>query len=440
MRLVCLTLAVCMGASAVAAQDTGVRVLTLDEALETARASNPTLRSAMAQTDAADARQDRARAALLPQVVATATYARTTSNFIPRPGALPTATNMVGRGASYDGTLYNTFGLAATASIVVFDFSVIDRFRSAKESRQGFEERVRATELSVDFAVRQAFFSARAQKSLVGVARETLANIQRHLEQTQAFVEVGTRPEIDLLQVRTDLANARVTLVRAENAHSVARVTLQRAMGIEATLDFEVADERLLPLADEDATLDELLQLAFTGRPDVKGLESDLRASRLNEGAAKGTFAPNLSASTAITAGGIELDDIRRNWNAGVQLAWPLLSGGASLADVHEQQANARRNQALIAELRQTVRLQVEQSRLDVQAALAVLEAAGEALGNAQGRLKLAEGRYEAGVGSAIELGDAQVALTQAEAQSVSAEYGLSLARAQLLSALGRPR
>jgi len=340
----------------------------------------------------------------------------------------------------FNDQLFNTYNFGATASIVVFDFGVIERFRSAKDSRRGFEERVRAQELSVDFAVRDAFFAARARKSLVGVARETLANNQRHLEQTQAFVEVGTRPEIELLQVRTDMANTRVTLVQAENDYAIGRVTLQRAMGIEDDDDFEVADERLAPLADEGGTLNELLDKAFTTRPDVKALQFDVDANLRIERAAKGAFAPNLGASSTITRAGIDLDRLNTNWNVGVQATWPLLSGGATLADMHEARANAERNRALIAELRQSVRLQVAQARLGVQAAAAVIEAANEALGNAQGRLKLAEGRYEAGVGNAIELGDAQVALTRAEAQSVSAEYGLSLARAQLLSALGRSR
>jgi outer membrane protein len=435
MRLLPLLLAVLV--SPALAQDAPSKVLTLDAALSAARANNPTLRGAVALADASDARQDRARAAFLPQIIGVATYSRTTGNFVPRPGQLPTITRS---SATYDSTMYNTFSFGATASIVVFDFSVIERFRSAKESRRSFEERVRAAELSVDFAVREAFFAARAQKSLVDVAKQTLANNQRHLEQTQAFVEVGTRPEIDLLQVRTDLANTRVTLVQSENDYAIGRVNLQRAMGIEDDTEFEVADERLSPLSDEGASLAELLDLAFTTRPDVKALEQDLKASRHGEGAAKGTFAPALGASTAITRAGIDLDDLNTNWNFGVQATWPLLSGGATVADIHEARANARRNQAAIAELRQSVRLQVAQARLGVQAAAAVIEAANEALANAQGRLQLAEGRYEAGVGNAIELGDAQVALTRAEAQSVSAEYGLSLARAQLLSALGRSR
>ena len=61
-----------------------------------------------------------------------------------------------------------------------------------------------------------------------------------------------------------------------------------------------------------------------------------------------------------------------------------------------------------------------------------------EALANAKERLRLAEQRYAVGVGSAIELGDAQVALALAAAQAVQADDKLSTARAQLLRALGR--
>jgi len=83
------------------------------------------------------------------------------------------------------------------------------------------------------------------------------------------------------------------------------------------------------------------------------------------------------------------------------------------------------------------VQVDVEQARLAVQAAKATIGAAGEALTNARDQLTLAEGRYEHGLGSAVELGDAQVAYTSAEAQVVQARFGLASARAQLLADLG---
>jgi outer membrane protein len=81
----------------------------------------------------------------------------------------------------------------------------------------------------------------------------------------------------------------------------------------------------------------------------------------------------------------------------------------------------------------------VEQARLSVRATKAAIEAAHEAAANARIRLTLAEGRYQAGVGNIIELGDAQLALTTAAAQEVQAVFNLATARAKLLQALGQP-
>ena len=85
------------------------------------------------------------------------------------------------------------------------------------------------------------------------------------------------------------------------------------------------------------------------------------------------------------------------------------------------------------------MRLDVDQARLAVRAAKAAVEASAQALVNAGDLLRLAEGRYEAGVGSIIELGDAQVAATSAGQQKVQSDYSLAEARAGLLRALGRP-
>ncbi len=84
------------------------------------------------------------------------------------------------------------------------------------------------------------------------------------------------------------------------------------------------------------------------------------------------------------------------------------------------------------------MRFDVDQAQLMVRADKIAIDAARDALTNAREQLRLAEGRYSAGVGSIIELGDAQVALQNAGAQLVTAQFNLSTARAQLLTALGK--
>ena len=66
------------------------------------------------------------------------------------------------------------------------------------------------------------------------------------------------------------------------------------------------------------------------------------------------------------------------------------------------------------------------------------MEATDQVLTATRERQRLAEARYQAGAGSILELQDSQVAVTAAQGQSVQASFNVSLARAQLLRALGK--
>jgi len=421
------------------AQADGPSVLTLEQALDTARSHQPLLRRARALAEGADAAADMARAPLLPQLNATASYQRTTANFVARPGAVPQSFS--GNPVDPDFDTFNFFSASATASQLIYDFGLSrGSYRAARETARAEAASQEVTARSVELSVRTAFFQARAARALLEVARATYANQERHREQTQAFVSVGSRPEIDLAQVRTDVANARVQLIQAENAYEIGKAQLNQAMGVERSTSYEVADETLPPVPEEGASIEALQAVAIEARPELVALERRARAQKLLSRSTKGAYGPSLGVASTISEAGVKLNDMTWNWNAGVTLSWPLLSGGLTHAQTRQTRAGFLGVSAELDALRQQVRLQLEQTRLGVRSARAVVEAAEEALINARERLRLAEGRYEAGVGSAIELGDAQLSLTAAEAQRVRADYDLAVARAQLLNALGRPR
>ncbi len=411
------------------------RILTLDEAIAAARANQPQLRQARANTSAAGARSDEARSALLPQVTGSASYQRSTGNFAAKPGSTPVT------GAAQGGTslqMFNYYSFGATASQLVWDFGQTpDRWRSAQASAEAQRDTEYYTGLQVLLGVRTAYFTARANKDLVGVASETLANQETHLRQVQGFVEVGTQPEIALAQSRTNVANARVQLINAENGYATARAQLNQAMGIEGPTDYDVANETLPPAEGEDQSTDDLLQRALRDRPDVASLDRQMRAQQLTLSSVRGGYFPSLGLSAGISNAGPALDNTVWNWNATATLTWNLFQGGLTNAQSQEAQASLDALTAQLDALRQQVRLDVEQARLAVRAAKTSLSAAGEALTNARQQLRLAEGRYQVGAGSIIELSDAQVTATSAAAQRVQADYNLATARAQLLRALG---
>jgi outer membrane protein len=257
--------------------------------------------------------------------------------------------------------------------------------------------------------------------------------------QIEEFVKAGTRPPIDLSQARADYANAEVQVVNAENNYQRAKVLLNQTMGVEGPIDYDVANEGLPPQQGEDGALEALLQIALEARPEVASAMEQVKAQQLLIRSARGSYGPTISAvgtvaQSTVTGSGYN------GWDAavGVTLTWNLFQGGLTNGMIHEAQGNLTTAVGQLNVLRQQVRVDVDQALLAIRAAKAAVSSARDALVAARQRLSLAEGRYRNGEGSVIELGDAQIAESNAAAQVVQTDFQLSTARAQLLFALGR--
>ncbi len=426
------------------------RTLTLDEAVSTAETNQPALHEAQANTRAGNARADEARAPVLPQVKLGATYQRTTGNREHKPGSATTVQNST--------DTFNWWDFTAAGSFVLWDFGQTrGQWHAAEASARGLAQSESATRLEVILGARTAYFRARAQKALVGVARESLANRERHLGQIDGFVTEGTRPMIDLAQARADRATARVQLIDAENAYALARAALNQAMGVTGSLDYDVADQTFAPVEGEAQPVTTLVDEALRARPDRAALDEQIHAEELARRAAVGSYGPTLSLIAGASDQGTNLTgtsgigltssgnlrlytDSALAWNfwGGLSLVWPIFQGFATRSQVREADAQLAALQARRDALVQQVWVTVAGAQLDVRAAQEAIIASREGVTSSHERLALAEGRYQAGAGSVIELGDAQGGVVSAEAQQVAAEYRLAIARAQMIFALGR--
>ena len=428
------------------------RVLHLGDAEDLALKNQPTLRQSHAQTEAADARVEETRAPGLPQLTGVASYQRLRSASFG--GRATTGTTTSVGGASTGGTSVGSTSISASNSSgvdifqfglsfsqIIVDFGqVYNKTRAAKRAASSFEATEKVVARTAIQNVRRFYFAARAQKALVRVATETVTNLQRHLDQIQGFVRVGTRPEIDLAQAKTDLANGRLSLITAENAYSIGKAQLALAVG-DTTLQgrsFDITDDELAPIDGEDAPVPQLTQKAIQSRPELLAYERTIDSYDLVARANKGAYAPTISATGSASESGISLGSLGPAWNVGVSLAWPIFQGGITRGTIREAQANASAARAQLDAEKLQIGLEVEQAEIALVAAKASRAVADDVLFNANERLRLAEGRYAAGVGSVIELGDAQLALTNAAAQIIQTQFQLSSARADLLAALGK--
>jgi outer membrane protein len=434
-----VTVGACGAALLAAAIETtppAAQSLTLVEAESTALRNQPTIAQARGQLEAAQGRVEEARAGYLPQVTTSASYQRQTGNFSVPPGTSPIGPS--GGQPIVWTPHFDYWNFNATGSQLIYDFGQTSgRWRSADSSRDAAADNTHTIEIQAVFGVRRAYFAARAQRDLVKVAEDTVSNQEKHVEQTRVFVRAGIQPDINLATVLTGLANAKVQLVTAQNNYFVAEAQLAQAMGVPVGEHYQLSDEEVPAIAGEDGASAPLVDRALRDRPELANFADQRRAQEQLVSAIRGSYGPSLGAVANVRGTGSTLERLVPNWYIGLGLTWAIFQGGLTTGQVREAKGNLQTIGGQEAALRLQVQVDVEQARLGVQAAKATIGAADEAVVNARQQLTLAEGRYEHGLGSAVELGDAQVSFTTAEAQSVQAKFNLAAARAQLLAALG---
>src|SRR4029079_9295216 len=126
-----------------------------------------------------------ARSPLLPQIKAEGEYDRTTGNRRQRPNRTTVVSN--------SWTFYNWFEGQVTGTQLIWDFGrSLNQWRAAEMRAVALADTERATRLEAVAGARAAFFRARAGKPMIGVARQTFANQERHLAQINGFVQAGT--------------------------------------------------------------------------------------------------------------------------------------------------------------------------------------------------------------------------------------------------------
>jgi outer membrane protein TolC len=214
-------------------------------------------------------------------------------------------------------------------------------------------------------------------------------------------------------------------------------------MGVPGRADYTAVAPALPPVVAEDGPREALLAEAVRARPELASQRLSVAAQDHAVSAAERWLLPSFSlgAGTSAFGGGpLGADPFRPAYAGSVdlRLSWNLFDGLASPAQADAERARLDAARANLTDLEQRVFQEVENAAGAVASARAELPAAEEALEAAKELLGLAEARYREGVGTSLELADAELELATAAAERVRVGYDLAGARAQLLRALGR--
>ncbi len=408
--------------------------LTLQEAVETALAQHPTLHIGQATIEAAQQRVKQQVAGYLPRGGYTYTYTRQQRASASATGGVQVGGTQQQRTSSQ---LLNFNSTNFNFSQLLFDFGrTLDSIRSASATVEANTADLETTRQTVIFNTKQAYYSALASQRLLVVAEETVGQNRKHLEDAQARFDVGVAPRFDVTQAQVQLSNALLNHVTARNNVALGRETLRTAMGVRGPFLFTLVDNLTLgalTLQDEI-----LVAQAYANRPELRSIQAQQQATSRQVSALQKQYLPSLTGNAQYNWTGREYP-LQQGWLWGVTLTFPLFDDILTSAEVGEAKANLRGLQAQEEDLRQQVVLEVRQSLLNAQQAEESVRVSEATVGQARENLTIAEGRYSAGVGNIIELTDAQVLLTSAQANYIQALTTYKTAIAQLEKAVNQP-
>jgi len=321
----------------------------------------------------------------------------------------------------------------ATVSQLITDFGhTTNLVASARLHARAEDQNALATKEQILVAVDQAFYSALQAQAVLKVAQQTVDSRQLLTDQVSALAQSKLKSDLDLSFAKVNLAQAKLLRLDAENNAQAALASLSAIMGYPTLQDLDLIEDSE-PLAPPPGNPDQLIGEAFSKRPEILALEFEADADQKLRNAERDQFFPTISALGAIgdTPFG---DDRLSSWYGavGANIQIPIFNGFLFSARAHEADLRAQAARQRILDLRNRISRDVRKSWLDAGTAFERLSVSSQLLEQANRALDLAQTRYNLGLGSIVELSQAQLQQTQAEIGSAQAGYEYRLALREL--------
>ncbi len=452
--LVCLLSA--LPAVAAAADPAQELILDVDDAVVMALENSRDLRDAQLAMEEADERVAEVWGRVFPQVEFNASYVRNISpavSFVPARVFDPTAAE--GEFISLQFGADNSWQSSVSVEQALFDPALLVGLGAAQRFQLLQQELVRGRAQEVAVRVRLICYDLLLRAEEVRLTQRSLDRVRQALAETQARHRAGMATEYDVLRLKVELANLEPNLLRASNDLAAAR----RQLAIELVFD-EPQHLRMEPsisLGDttrpatiasisEDSTK-ALIESAQRQRSDLRQLQDliDLRETELKLKKVEYLPTVNLFGSWDVQAqqnGGPSFfgDERSRATSklAGVRINLPLFTGLQRDARIDQRRVVLRQAQIHAQLMQDQAAAQIRDLVARRAENAARVQAQRLAVSQAELGFQITIARYGRGVGSQLEITDAEVALRQSEFNHAQAAHDLLATQAQLELALGR--
>jgi outer membrane protein len=354
----------------------------------------------------------------------------------------------IGAGGLTASRLLEHAGAGVTLSQLITDFGrTLNLAASSKLQEKAQNASALATTEDIVLATDQAFYNALQAQALLKVAQQTVATRQSVQHQIDELTRSKLKSTLDLSFAEVNLSQAKLLQLDAQNNLDSTTAALTAVLGFDKNIRYELTEENTqAPPPPPDVDL--LINTALQQRPDLQALTYTQESAEKFRRAQRDQLLPTISALGIVGASPVRPDCFGHGcfpnyfvspWYgaAGVNLSVPIFNGLLFTSEATEAKFRANAARENTRSLRDNVVRDVRTAWLAANTAFQRVSVSEELAKQANLALNLAQGRYQLGLASIVELSQAQLQQTDAQIGYVNAQYQYRLSLSTLNFEIG---
>lgn len=338
------------------------------------------------------------------------------------------------KGSSKDGK--HNFKISAP----VFDPSLDASIDASRYKREGTGAEYEESLQQAKYDAINAYYSLIMYRNKTAVAKQTVKDYQGHLDNVTAQYNVGLVSNSDVLGADTSLADAQTDLVKVMNAADLAEASLNKIIAYPVQTAITTAEESL-QYKPYDVSLEQAKAYAMLHRSALVESAMAVKAAEENLKSAKSGYLPtiDIEAGRGYTDPNGYFGTDVKSWHVGASATWKLWDGGATKNKIKGAYADLEKAKEANLATVDKVNLAVQEAYLNLRTAEQTIQSTQTAVNEGQENFRIASLRYRAGVGTNLDVLDAELKLTKARNTYVDALYNYNVSISALEQATGVP-
>lgn len=339
----------------------------------------------------------------------------------------------------YDKSIGNSHSNSITASLPLFTGGELQG--QIGQAKANYRSMLSAEEQAYNEMKETAttgYFNMLNATNMKALRQESVDRLQAHLDNVIAQYNVGIVARADVLRSEVELANAQQNYITASNEYDVAEATLNNIIGTPLGTTLLLKDRLQYEPYENDMAY--CLAYSEQHRPELKQAEYAIDSAEAALVVARSGHMPKVYANASNNWGGNGSDwpgDDDENWSVGVTASMNVFDSGVTWSKIHAAQENLAKAKESQRQIKDNVELEVRTDYLSMREAEKRITTTQVAVASAEEDYHIAVVRYQAGVGTNIDVMDAQEALTQAKTNYYQALYNYNTSKAALNTSMG---